>query len=383
MFAKPGPTPDVHLTRVHRWSGLGVFVAFVVIGLVLRAPATPSLAIPAALVAAFAGALAFLVQSRLLLGYAAVATVGMVLTVSAGGGAIAGSSNVGWFTLCILAGWCMLSGGIRVGLIYWAACLLLFGVQWLVVESDPGWGNWAAGVTFTFLAAILVRHQLVLVERLREAQAGLAERSRAEERNRIARELHDVIAHSLTVSLLHVSSARLAVEHDPADAARSLAEAERLGRQSLAEVRATMGMTQSDAAGGIAPPVPGVGDLDRLVDQVSDAGVDVRLVVDGDLGTLPATTASTVYRIVQEALTNAAKHAVGAPVVVAVTADGERVDVSVDSAGLPGQGAGMGVAGMRERAEAVGGTCSAGPGGSGWLVRASLPVATFRGVGAP
>ena len=160
----------------------------------------------------------------------------------------------------------------------------------------------------------LVRHEFVLVERLRAAQADLEARSRAEERNRIARELHDVIAHSLTVSLLHLSSARLAVEHDdPADAARALAEAERLGRQSLAEVRATMGVLHADPTRGITPPVPGVDQLPRLVEQLRGAGADVSLAV-GRRRRLPATTGSTVYRIVQEALTNATRHAPGSAV---------------------------------------------------------------------
>ncbi len=96
------------------------------------------------------------------------------------------------------------------------------------------------------LVATLLRHQVDLVDQLRAAQAGLAERSRAEERNRIAREVHDVIAHSLTVSLLHLSSARLAVEYEPAEAAQALAEAERLCRQSLAEVRNTVGLLRQD-----------------------------------------------------------------------------------------------------------------------------------------
>ncbi len=97
-----------------------------------------------------------------------------------------------------------------------------------------------------WLCALLIRHQIDLVAQLRAAQAGLAEQARTAERNRIARELHDVIGHTLVVSLLHVQSARLAVEHDPADAARALAEAERLGRECLAEVRTTVGMLRED-----------------------------------------------------------------------------------------------------------------------------------------
>ena len=279
----------------------------------------------------------------------------------------------------VLAAWCVLAAGIPAGIVYWAACLLLFGAQWLWVVNDPGWAPWSAGVTFAAFGAGLIRHQLVLVERLRVAQAGLAERSRAEERNRIARELHDVIAHSLTVSLLHVSSARLAVEHDPADAARALAEAERLGRQSLAEVRATVGLLRPADEAGIAPPVPGLDQVPRLVEQLRETGADVSLTPGRRRQRAAGDHGSAVYRIVQEALTNATRHAPGAAVTVRIAAAAGQVDVSVDSGGPPGHGSGMGLTSMRERAQAVGGTCTAGPGGSGWLVaRLSLPASAPR-----
>ena len=156
--------------------------------------------------------------------------------------------------MCLIAGWCVLTGSRREGLIYWAAAMILFAAEWLWVRPDPGWGAWLAGVTLTGGLSLLVRHDRDLVGQLRQAQAGLAEQARTQERNRIARELHDVIGHTLTVSLLHVQSARLAVEHDPADAARALAEAERLGRECLAEVRTTVGMLRRDAARKAAGP---------------------------------------------------------------------------------------------------------------------------------
>jgi signal transduction histidine kinase len=209
---------------------------------------------------------------------------------------------------------------------------------------------------------------------LRAAQAGLAERTRAEERNRIARELHDVIAHTLTVSLLHVTSARLAVESDPADAARALAEAERLGRESLDEVRQAVGLLHQDGDGGHTAPLPGAGDLPTLVERFRSAGADVTLTVDGDVGRLPATTGLAMYRILQEALTNAVKHAPGSPTAVRLTVDADTVRLDVDSAAEPRTGTGVGVVSMRERAEALGGRCQAGPGGQGWLVRATLPL---------
>jgi signal transduction histidine kinase len=100
----------------------------------------------------------------------------------------------------------------------------------------------------------------------------------------------------------------------------------------------------------------------------------VSLAVEGDCGRLPATTGLAVYRIVQEALTNAAKHAAGSPTAVRLTVDTDAVRLAVDSAAEPGTGTGLGVLTMRERAELLGGTCEAGPGGRGWLVRATLPL---------
>jgi signal transduction histidine kinase len=354
---------------------LGTFSVFVAAGMLSRS-GDPLWVVTGAAVALVAAVPLFLLRPRFPLAYAAVATVGVVIVNR-------DTRDVGWFAVLILAAWCLLQGGRWVGLTAWIASAALFGGEWLWDRHhDAGWGPWVAGVTVTELAAALIRHELVLVERLRAAQAGLAERSRAEERNRIARDLHDVIAHSLTVSLLHVTSARLAVEHDPSDAARALAEAERLGRQSLAEVRATMGLLSSPGGSGSAP-VPGAAEVTGLVQQVRDAGADVSLRVEGNLASLPATTGLTVYRIVQEALTNASRHAPGAAVTVGVTARRGQVDVCVDSAGSPQHGSGMVLASMRERAEAVGGTCTAGPGGHGWTVQATLPLLNDRSVDGP
>ena len=371
MLARDDVRSGVRLTRRHKWLGLGGFAVFAIVGAAMRLPDNLSVIAIAGLVVAVAVAVPmFLAPSRLLLGYAAVATAGIASVATVG----SGSSNVAWFALCIVVFWCVMSSGVRAGLIYWAAIVAVFVAEAVLNVGDAGWVSWIAGATFTGLAALLVRHQIVLTERLKQAQAALVEQSRTEERNRIAHELHDIIAHSLTVSLLHVASARLAIEDDPADAARALAEAERLGRQSLADVRATMGIARSDRHDEIAPPVPGVRDLANLVAQMNAAGVPARLDMHGDLDLVPATTGATIYRIVQEALTNTAKHAPRAPVGVVVTAEAGSVEVSVDSAGTPGHGSGMGLTSMRERAEAVGGTCAAGPGGSGWLVHARLPV---------
>ena len=225
-----------------------------------------------------------------LLALAALATAGVAVL---GHGM---SSNIGWFAVCLLAAWCALIGGRRDGLIYLAGALALFAGEWLwVTTTRAGGRGWPASPSPW--SGLLIRHEIDLVSQLRAAQAGLAERARAEERNRIARELHDVIAHTLTVSLLHVTSARLAVEHDPADAARALAEAERLGQESLAEVRLAVGMLRQPGDSSRTAPLPGMDGLPALVERFQAAGADVSLTVDGDTGRLPATTGLAVYRI--------------------------------------------------------------------------------------
>ncbi len=351
-----------------RWIALAAFAVFAAVGALRENPSLPAAAAAAGAAVIAAGLLVRGLKPPLL--FAALATAGIAVE---GNGL---PSNVGWLAVCLLAGWCVLVAGRRDGLIYWAAAAVLFVVEWIRVKPDPGWGAWIAGTTFTVVFSLLILHQINLVARLRAAQAGLAEQARAQERNRIARELHDILGHTLTVSLLHVQSARLAVEHDPADAARALAEAERLGRECLAEVRTTVGMLRRHTDGEEAStgPLPGIDGLPALVERFRAAGADVTFTVEGDTAGLPATAGLAVYRILQEALTNAAKHAPGAPTAVRLAVGAGRVTLTADSLAEPGTGTGLGVVSMRERAESLGGTCEAGPGGRGWLVRATLPL---------
>jgi signal transduction histidine kinase len=387
--AQAGPAqagPAEYLTGRATWIALAAFAAVIAIGVLPLTPGAPA-AVAAAGVA-IGAAVPLVRRWRPQLLYAAVATAGIAVLADGR------SNNIGWIGVCLIAGWCVLTGSRREGLAYWAAAMVMFTAEWLWVRPDPGWGAWLAGVTLTAAFSLLVRHDRNLLGQLRQAQAGLAEQARMQERNRIARELHDVIGHTLTVSLLHVQSARLAVEHDPADAARALAEAERLGRECLAEVRTAVGMLRRDAAadgsgpgsvggradgGASAAPLPGAGALPALVEQFRSAGADVTLTVEGDLGGLPATTGLAVYRIVQEALTNAVRHAPGSPTEIRLAVDAGSVTLTAltltaDSHAGPGTGTGLGVVSMRERAESLGGTCEAGPGGQGWLVRATLPL---------
>ena len=261
------------------------------------------------------------------------------------------------------------------GLVAGAALVAAFVVEWLALGDDPGWGAWIAGTIFTTMACTFGRRQRELVEQLREAQAELADRARADERNRIAGEMHDVIGHALTVSLLHVSSAQLALDDDPETARASLAEAERLARTSLDEVRAAVGVMRSGHPGDVAP-MPTAADVTALVESFRRAGTTIELDVRGDLHGLNATSGLAVYRIVQESLTNAARHGDGSSVTVQidVAADGTTVRVLSGGSARSDITDGSGLFGMRERAEAQGGRFCAGPSPDGWRVEAVLPA---------
>jgi signal transduction histidine kinase len=351
------------------WAALGVFVVFVAAGVVPRLGASPALAVLAGVVAVSAGGTALISRA----GWAFLPAAGLSTAAIAvlGHGR---SANMCWFGLCVLAGWCALTASSWVIAGFWAGVTVLLIFERVASAPDPGWFAWMAGTSCSVFACLFARQQRDLVLQLREAQAGLAQRAQAEERNRIARELHDVIAHSLTVSLLHVTSARLAVRDDPADAERALAEAERLGRASLDEVRHAVGTLHRDDALDPTQPLPGSTDVKALLDGFRGAGADIRADVAGDVEGLSAVVGLATYRILQEALTNAARHAPRSPVTVTLDVRADVVRLDVDSAGSPGHGLGRGLLGMRERATSLGGVLEAGPGGSGWRVHAELPL---------
>ena len=363
-------TEDRPLAREIRWPAVGLLAAFLVAGAFTREPQDLGLSAACCVMAIAAASMLCAYGARMAVALAALAGAGVALDAGGHGQCLA------WFGLCVLAFWAMIVAGPKLGVLFLLAAEALLIGHLLTPHVDLGWTPWVAGVAVSAGGAALIARQQQLVTELRAAQAGLAERSRADERNRIARDLHDVIAHSLTVSLLHIASARLALSEDPVDAARALVQAERLGRQSLEEVRSIVGLMRSgdDDDGSRLAPVQGLEALDELVERFRSAGAEVELHRSGNVASLPATASTTLYRIAQEAFTNAAKHAPGRAVSVRLAAAGGRVELTVESSGVPGSGRGMGLETMRERAEAIGGTCEAGPGGSGWRVRASVPV---------
>jgi signal transduction histidine kinase len=229
-----------------------------------------------------------------------------------------------------------------------------------------------------------------LVERAETAERTRDEEARrrvGEERLRIARDVHDVVAHAMVAINVQAGVGARLIDRDPELARRHLQDIKRVSGEALQDLRSTLGTLRSpDDDGGSVPVLPtqGLDELDELGASLRSAGVEVELDVDPAASTVSAAVAATTYRIVQEALTNVVRHAHGSRVRVRVARQDDRVviDVTDDGRGpvpvgapAPG-GSGNGVRGMRERAQAAGGTLEAGPEpGGGWRVHASLPVA--------
>jgi signal transduction histidine kinase len=215
----------------------------------------------------------------------------------------------------------------------------------------------------------------------RDQQAVIAA---AAERTRIARDLHDIVSHSLSVVITLADAAAVVGRADPARGAEAMTDASEVARQALADLRAMLGVLRTDEpAGGLAPQ-PGLGDLGTLVERIRATGLPVDLTVEGTPFPLGAATELTTYRIVQEALTNTLRHAAARHAAVTIVYDRPQVRLRVTDDGsawaadpqrADGGHRGHGIDGMRERAALHGGTLRAGPNPhapEGWLVEATL-----------
>ena len=229
------------------------------------------------------------------------------------------------------------------------------------------------------------RRTAELVERaarLEREQATEARAAVAEERARIAREMHDVVAHSLSVMVVQAEAAEAMLEVDPERAHRPLAAVQDTGRAALTDLRRMLGaLRQGDADGPDMAPQPGLAGLEALADHVRDAGLPVDLRVEGDPRPLPPGIDLSAYRIVQEGLTNVLKHAgpARAEVVVSYGPGEIALRVTDDGVGPPGDGrnGGHGLVGMRERVAVYGGELTAGPRlapARGFALSARLPL---------
>jgi len=239
-----------------------------------------------------------------------------------------------------------------------------------------------------FLVGRILNARVELARELREKAARLEreqqERSRlavAEERARIAREMHDVVAHNLSVMVVQSSAARRMIDRNPERASEALASVEHTGREALAEMRRMLDMLRGDDEELETAPQPSMDELDALIDRAREAGLDVDLEVEGERRRVQSSVDLSCFRIVQEALSNTIKHADAAHAHVRLRyGDAEvEVDVTDDGRGVRPSGStngkGHGLVGMRERVAMLGGRLEAGyRANGGFEVRATLPL---------
>ena len=284
------------------------------------------------------------------------------------------------------------SGERRVRAVAVLAVMITVEMIIALLGDDPNFTVWAALGGLVWLTASFVVGDNMRRRRLElsdlAARAERAERERellagqrvTEERARIARELHDIVAHSVSVMVIQATAARRNLGRDEQATETLLGNIEETGRQAMGELRQILGVLRQESGTGTTPLVPMLCDIDALVTSIPD--LDVRLVRDGSLDGVPIGVALAAYRVVQEALTNAHRHAgpnVTVDVEVVCTAD--KVDVRVADNGRgastrPGDtDGGYGLIGMSERVAAFGGTLTTGPRrNGGWEVKATFPL---------
>jgi signal transduction histidine kinase len=216
--------------------------------------------------------------------------------------------------------------------------------------------------------------------RAEQEQEENARRAVFEERVRIARELHDVVAHHVSMMGVQAGAARMVIDRDPSKAKDALTAIEASSRQAVDELHRLLGFLRQAGDADDLAPSPGVGQLPRLVAGMSDSELAVRVGIEGEERPLPPTVDVSAYRIVQEALTNTLKHAQASRADVRLRyrpgeLEVEIVDDGLGAAGPSGGGSGLGLIGMRERAALHGGRLRAGPEpGGGFAVRVNLPT---------
>jgi signal transduction histidine kinase len=283
--------------------------------------------------------------------------------------------------------------GAAVAIVAWHPARLVDGAYTIAAESavlgGPVLLAWLLGDSARWRRGYYqaLEERAARLERERDAQAQVAA---AAERARIAREIHDVVAHNVSVMVVQADGAAFALDGSPQRAREALAAISATGRRALAEMRSLLGVLRDSAdqdaqpAGDLAlAPQPGIGDLGDLLEQARSAGLPVFLAVSGEPRPVPAGEALAIYRAIQESLTNVRKHAgPGATARVDLRYDSEGLMVLVtdDGAGaaaVPARpdGPGHGLAGMRERIELYGGMVRSGPrAGGGYEVIARLPI---------
>jgi signal transduction histidine kinase len=254
----------------------------------------------------------------------------------------------------------------------------------VAVVQDPmevAAGIWVVAVLFIWVVGRAVARQERLVNELEGTRRQLAEQALLAERRRIARDVHDFVGHGLAAVMLQVTSARHVLRRDADAAEDALRSAEEVGRRSMHELRRTVTLLRSDDDAGVPAPVPSASEIAALVDQARAGGLAVELQTRGDLSRVPPGVGVALYRIAQEALANAARHAPRARTVLGLELADGRVALRAETSGpvVAESASGRerphyGLIGMQERATALGGEFAAGPTPDGWRVRCELPV---------
>jgi signal transduction histidine kinase len=247
--------------------------------------------------------------------------------------------------------------------------------------SEIAVGIWIMGIVFPWVFGRAAARQGDLTAQLDATRRELAEQALLAERRRIARDVHDFVGHGLAAVMLQVTSARHVLHRDLGAAEEALRSAEEVGRRSMRELRRTVALLRSDDDVGVAPPVPSASEIPALVDDARAGGLAVELKTRGELAGIAPGVGVALYRIAQEALANAARHAPRARTVLVVEVIDGRACLLADTIGptVPGSAGEperpcYGVIGMRERATALGGEFSAGPTPQGWRVSCRLPL---------
>jgi signal transduction histidine kinase len=296
------------------------------------------------------------------------------------------------FLVLVGAAYCI--GALNTGRRFWIAggiVVVTFVVGQIVVLAHGGRDGDLLPVA-VWMAGALIIGQLISrrTEQAHQARAAAAvlaadqerqtQRAVEDERTRIARELHDVVAHSLSVIVVQASAERRMLPPGVESVDGALGSIEKAGREALVDLRRLLGLLRKSDEPAALAPQPGLDQVEELLAPVRAAGVHVELAISGEAASLPAGLDLTVYRIVQEALTNVLKHADAQQVRVALDFRRGHLDLEVTDDGVPRStslpGAGHGLIGMRERVSVFGGTISTGPrpDSAGWTVRARLPM---------
>ena len=268
----------------------------------------------------------------------------------------------------------------------WLVTSALYAVDLVLTSarggSREGWQALLAIAAILTLVLVVGEAARVTRERASEMMRAASEERRrhaSDERLRIAQELHDVLAHNISLINVQAGVALHLMDRNPEQARTALTAIRQASKDTLGELRAALGVLRGDGDRAPRSPTPDLGRLPDLIEQVRGAGLAVHTSIDA-LPELPAPVGLAAFRIVQEALTNVRRHAGPATAVVTIEHGDGQLTVRVDddgagTAGSPEQGSGSGIAGMRERAGALGGTLAAGPlAGGGFRVEARLPV---------